>query len=82
MNSLNVMKKTLKLNFYLNVCEYTIVYLIKSFVIWEFKNPFEWIINLPTYAAQDRFMIFFIIVMWQGMQILFIHPKGINVLDR
>lgn len=34
---------------------YTVVYLVKSFVLWEFTNPFDWIINLPTYLPEVRF---------------------------
>lgn len=26
---------------------YLIVYLVTSFVIWDFKNPFQWILDLP-----------------------------------
>lgn len=36
---------------------YTIVYILKSFIIWEFTNPIQWIINLPIYDEHTRFII-------------------------
>lgn len=36
---------------------YAIIYLIKSFVLWAFANPFQWIIDLPTYSSDARSLI-------------------------
>jgi len=66
------MKEVIKLNLMFNITEYTIVYLFKTFIIWEFTNPFNWIINLPSYDGVIRFGILFCILIWQGMQIQFI----------
>ena len=40
---------------------YLIVYLCISFCFWEFYNPFEWIINIPKYTSEERFMLLFCI---------------------
>jgi len=32
-------------------------YSIWVFTIWELYNPFQWIIDLPTYEWTDRFML-------------------------
>jgi len=42
-----------------NVITYVIAYLIKTFVIWEFTNPLQWIIDIPEYTDIFRgFMLF------------------------
>lgn len=33
---------------------YCIIYLIISFVIWDFYNPFQWIIDIPDYKTEER----------------------------
>lgn len=38
---------------------YSIVYLLISFIIWEFKNPFQWIIDIPKYTFDIRICILF-----------------------
>lgn len=67
-------KTALLRNSGLNVLEYTLVYLVKSFVIWEFTNPFQWIIDIPTYQPDTRGLILFAIALWQGIQIMFCWP--------
>lgn len=41
----------------INVLVYTLFYLVKAFVIWRFTNPFQWIIDMPTYTGEMRFGI-------------------------
>ncbi len=48
---------------------YVIVYLIYTFSIWRFKNPFEWIIDMPTYRNEDRFAILFGILFYTTISI-------------
>ena len=43
---------------------YTCVYLITCFVTWQIRNPFQWIINLPNYDGETRFMILFFWAMY------------------
>lgn len=62
--------KLLILNMIFNITEYTFVYLVKSFCIWNFTNPFQWIIELPNYASEERFVILFFLVAWQVLQII------------
>ncbi len=64
-----IVKKTLFVNFQLNLSIYTIVYLIKTFIIWKFTNPFLWIINIPSYPNEIRAGIIFSILIWQSFQI-------------
>lgn len=55
-NNLNMKKLfiiLLKVQKIISIC-YTIYYLIKTFVIWKFTNPFDWIINIPNYTNDDR----------------------------
>jgi len=43
---------------------YCIVYFLTSFVLWELKNPFQWIIDLPTYDYYQRFTLLFMIILY------------------
>lgn len=52
----------------LTVCVWTIIYLFKTWVIWEFTNPFNWIIAIPTYDQGDRAGILIGVLMYQGIQ--------------
>lgn len=42
-----------KVNF---VC-YLSIYLIKSYLIWDFTNPFQWMINLAYLGMDYRIMV-------------------------
>ena len=48
---------------------YLVVYLFTTFVIWEFTNPFQWLINLPTYSNEDRMFILFFYLFYQAVSI-------------
>lgn len=52
------MKKFIKIFLLANSIIYWSVYLIKSFIIWKFVNPFHWIINIPNYTEEYRGLIF------------------------
>lgn len=56
-------KKNLILAWKFQIAIYVIVYFIKTFVEWEFKNPFKWIIDIPTYDNEIRGMILFFYTM-------------------
>lgn len=44
----------------LTISLYIFVYLCRSFIVFEFKNPFQWIIDIPKYDEETRlFIIFF-----------------------
>ncbi|MBL4654175.1 MAG: hypothetical protein JKY53_15125 [Flavobacteriales bacterium] len=60
----------------MNVMTYTVIYFIGTFVVWEFRNPFQWIIDLPTYENEHRFFIFLSVLIYYG--ILFAIATGIN----
>ncbi len=47
------------------------VYGVRAFTIWELENPFQWIINLPTYAWTDRFGILTFLLGYCGVNIMF-----------
>lgn len=48
----------------INLSTYLIVYTIWTFVIWEFKNPFQWIIDIPTYNDEQRSMGLFAVALY------------------
>ena len=48
------MKKAIAIHMRIFWILYAIAYLVKSFTIWQFQNPFKWVIDLPTYTADDR----------------------------
>ena len=39
-------------------------YIIKTFVLWKFTNPFFWIINLSSYSNDDRALGLFGVFMY------------------
>lgn len=43
----------------ITACVYVIIYVCKSFIIWDITNPFSWIYNMPTYSNDDRLTILF-----------------------
>lgn len=48
---------------------YTIGYLIKTFVIFQFTNPFQWVIDIPTYKESTRLIIAFYYVLYLALKI-------------
>lgn len=75
------MEKLYKLNkligYYiiLTVSIYFCVYIVLSFCWWDFKNPFQWIINLPTYDFIDRFFIIFLLILYNVLANVIIRAK-------
>lgn len=69
------MKKVMLYHWVIVIVEYLTVYLIASFVKWELSNPFQWIIEIPTYTGGTRFMILFYFLAWHIIQILFIYKS-------
>jgi len=61
------MRSAIYLHFVITVILYTIVYMITCFVIWEWRNPFEWIIDIPDYKDEARFSILFMWVLYHGI---------------
>jgi len=43
---------------------YTFSYLYRTFVIWKFTNPFQWIVDLPNSTTDCRIGILFGIIFW------------------
>lgn len=54
---------------------YVIVYFIYTFVIWEFKNPLQWIIDIPTYTDDKRAMILFSYAIYHCMLFILIYER-------
>jgi len=70
------MKIRYKLPFYQSTTTailYVLVYLIKSFVIWKFTNPIQWILDMPTYSDEQRLLILFSWMCYTGMSYLLIY---------
>lgn len=76
------MRKVLLTHWLTNLIIYTFVYLFKTFVIWEFTNPFQWIIDIPKYSLEDRGLLLTGIIMWQSFQffVIYINKKELNKL--
>ncbi len=55
----------ISLNISVTIIIYSIVYLYNTFVIWQLKNPFQWIIDIPTYQNESRFFILFACIFYQ-----------------
>lgn len=51
---------------------YIIIYLVGTFCLWEFRNPFQWIIDIPTYSNDSRFGILFGFVTYYTMLYCFV----------
>jgi len=60
----NRLMKILKGMILLNLVTYTVVYFVFSFIMWEFRNPFQWIIDIPAYDSEDRFLLLFFVVFY------------------
>lgn len=54
---------------------YIIVYIISTFVNWEFKNPFQWIIDLPQYDTEIRLTIIFVFITFHLSYAALTHMK-------
>ena len=48
------MKKAIIIHTIQTLCLWVIIYLIRSFAIFELENPFKWIIDMPTYSINER----------------------------
>jgi hypothetical protein len=68
--------KTLKLNFTITASIYFVVYVAKTFCIWQFTNPFQWIINMPEYTASDRFCILSAAAFYYGTMNVIIYENN------
>ena len=47
-----------------------VVYIIWSFITWNFFNPFKWIINIPTYSYEHRGIGLFFWILYTGVSIV------------
>lgn len=72
--------KIIKISLAISATLYAIVYIGYSFVEWEIKNPFQWIIDIPTYDPMARFAIMCCVVMYYG--ILFVVAIDISKQDK
>jgi len=61
-----------------SICYWT-VYFVKSFCIWELRNPFEWVFNIPndeqlrlSLSMAGFLLIFFSIAIYK----MFLYPDG------
>lgn len=66
-------KKTLFTNFTVTCVIYTIAYLVRTFIMWEFTNPFSWIINLPEYSSCTRVMILIAFIFLYPIQLFLVY---------
>ena len=73
-------KQTLVLNWKINLSLWFFLYVFKTVTIWKFTNPFQWIIDIPTYSNEDRGLGFGIILMWQVLQFSIIYLNKVEKL--
>lgn len=61
-------------------CCYGFYYFIKTFAIWKFENPFNWIIDIPTYRTDVRACIIIAVLFWYGILnfLIFINQEESN----
>jgi hypothetical protein len=48
------MKKAISIHMRIFWILYAVFYLIKTYMIWQFENPFKWFIDIPTYTVEER----------------------------
>lgn len=65
--------KVAKRQFALSISIWLFLWLCTSFVNWNIKNPFQWIIDMPTYASDERFGILTSLLMYYGISISLIY---------
>lgn len=61
---------------------YAILYLIISFVIWHFRNPFYWILNLKNFSHNERFLILFYLIFYYSVLYGFIYKDRNFILTK
>ena len=61
---------------------YILSYLYRSFMLFEFKNPFQWILNIPEATIEERglglFGFIFYLVFSIGVWFVIISNKELN----
>lgn len=43
---------------------YTFIYLCRTFILFEFTNPFQWIVDIPTYTSERRGELLFYFIVY------------------
>lgn len=66
------MKTIIKRSLFVSLIIWTAVYFIKTFIIWEFTNPFQWLIDIPNYTQEVRVCILFSYLIYQCVSIVFL----------
>jgi len=59
------MKEIIKQDLLISVSIYMITYLVKTFVMWQFTNPLQWITNIPNYTTSTRAILLFFYSIYQ-----------------
>lgn len=67
------MKRVLLYHWLIVTMEWTAVYLLAAWTRWEFFNPFQWLIDIPTYQMDSRFFLLMGILIWHILQITLIY---------
>jgi len=73
-----IIKKYLLLNAIVTFTIYTIVYLCKTFIIWDFTNPFKWILDIPYYTEETRMNILFFYICYQILLFFIAFRKSVG----
>jgi hypothetical protein len=67
------LREALIRHFIFTISLYTFIYLFKVFTDFYFSNPFQWIIDIPTYKNEDRGFILFGFLTYQITSITIIY---------
>lgn len=65
----------LKYSILINTLVWTLCYLIKTFIIWSITNPFQWLIDIPTYSREERMLGLIVYLFYQFICISIISDK-------
>lgn len=76
------MKKILLKQLLISSGLYAFVYFFRTFVIFEFRNPFQWIIDIPSYSPEARFLLLFLIICYYSITLFIIYVNNKKILNK
>ena len=71
----------LKFSSVITIALYIVIYIITSFVMWDIKNPFQWIIDIPKYKPEDRGMLLWSYFLYHLFLVMFFTPFNKKTLN-
>lgn len=59
--------KTYQKQLIISISTYFIMYIAITFITWEIENPFKWLLDMPTYSVDARFVILLSYSIYHGI---------------